>query len=161
MDLIKLLQNLKEIEPDQEYAKRSKRLILSTALKPEVKWSIRQLFFETIQSGSAIALSGLLILLLIGGFTVGKILFPSSSYILDYGSLRAEAEAIDIQIQLTNLTYEEPLSDYSIKEKGEERATTIPLAPAPKKEAVVPEKTLKPAATSSMSVDSALEILSR
>ena len=71
---------------------------------------------NALQSGSAIALTGALLFLLIGGFSIARFLETSGG--LDPYSLRAEAEAIDIQIQLAQLAYDAPASEVKAGELG-------------------------------------------
>ncbi len=108
MDLLTIFKNLKKIEPDQEYSLRSKRLIL--AIPPPRRLSGWQILLESIQSGATLVLTGILLIFLLGGFSVWKSLRPFQFESLDLKSLRAEAQAIDIQIELTKLTYTESTS---------------------------------------------------
>ncbi len=105
MDLIKILKQLKEIKPDQDYTLRSKALILGDTTITKRKWF--DLAWPSIRFGTATVMTAGLILLILAGFT-------SFSSVLDFNdidpsALRAEAQAIDIQIQLTAFAYEKPL----------------------------------------------------
>ena len=107
MELIHLLKKLKSITADAEYTRRSRELLCGIEQKEILApRNFRSFVTHMFQFGSAIALAGFLILLVIGGFTFGNFFSPFRLGSLDPKSLRVEAEAIDIQIQLTNLGYE-------------------------------------------------------
>lgn len=105
--LLKTLQQLKTIVADPGYTKRSRELILNT-LQPRGPVTMWRIVLENIQVGTALALAGVLVFLVVGGFTFLNILSPLRLSSLDPAGLRAEAEAIDIQIQLTDLNYSQP-----------------------------------------------------
>lgn len=157
MELLKLLKQLKNIEPDRDYALRSKSLILSAArfdapaVERKTLWS---LLFEN-RMRSAVVL-GAIFLAAAGVFASSKIFAPLAISTLDPAALRAEAEAIDIQIQLTNLTYSEVAPD------GNE--TTPAVIPARKEAAEKAQDIGLPTQASSsleISIDQILEVLSR
>lgn len=102
MEIEKLLRQLHKIEPDREYARNSKARIL-TAISPLPRFTIRTFVAGVFRSGSVMAVTGLLLLLAIGGFSVSRLAGFFSG--LD-NSLYAEAQAIDIQIHLADLQYE-------------------------------------------------------
>ncbi|RJQ28902.1 hypothetical protein C4571_02580 [Candidatus Parcubacteria bacterium] len=114
---LSIIQKLKYIEAEADYTARSRRFILSISADREPK-NFWELFLHTAQVGAAVALTGLLIFLILGGFSGWKSLSPLRLSSLDPASLKAEAQAIDIQIRLTNLQYQEPLSasESTIKE---------------------------------------------
>lgn len=97
------LKMLKHITPDEEYVLRSRREILSMQTTSSVfrSWKV---FVRMLESAAAIGFAGLLILLAIGGVSLWN-RSPSLAG-LDPSALRAEAQAIDFQIQLTGLDYE-------------------------------------------------------
>ncbi|MEK7193221.1 MAG: hypothetical protein AAB652_00315 [Patescibacteria group bacterium] len=108
MELLELLKQLKKIEANKEYAAKSRRVLLN--IQKEIaapRISLGRLLLQTLQTGSTIVLAGLLLLLIFGGFSVGKYLTPFRLSSLNPEGLRAEADAIDIQIQLTDLNYKE------------------------------------------------------
>ena len=74
MDIFDTLKKLQRIEADREYTKKSRRLILS--VKRESAQTpfglLGRLILQTFQFGSTIALAGLLLVLVVGGFTIGK-----------------------------------------------------------------------------------------
>ena len=104
MDLFELLKQFKNIQPDPAFKETSKRAIL--AFEPREGFTgsrVRHTFFRIIETGVAVALTGFFVLLITGAFS-GTGLAPRYSAI-NPQSLRAEAQAIDIQIQLANLSY--------------------------------------------------------
>lgn len=105
MDLIKVLKQFKAIEPDKSFATRSRGLILGAQTKTPVGfWGV---VLRNIESGAALALTGLLIFVILGGLSAWNQAFsPAPFEALNPASLRAEAQAVDIQIELTNLSYE-------------------------------------------------------
>lgn len=105
MDLFKNLKKLQKIEPDVSYAAKSKQIVLSEKpkfLSSSVAW---QLIRQSLESGLSVALVGVLLVLLLGGFSVFKSLTPLQTQNFDPSSLVAEAQNIDIQIQLADLQY--------------------------------------------------------
>lgn len=108
MELHDLLKNLKEILPDADYARRSRHLVLSSKGEVFRPISVRQFFLQIAQTGPALALAVVLLLLIAGGVSTSNYFSPITLSSLDPVSLRAEADAIDIQIQLMNIGYAEP-----------------------------------------------------
>jgi len=94
------IQKLKEILPGREYAESSKRAIFAVEQYP--KWSFMGSLTESLSTGVAIVLAGALLIMVMGGFSS---LSPFNLKSLDPAGLKAEAEAIDIQIRLSNLDY--------------------------------------------------------
>ncbi len=102
MDLLQILKQLKKIEPDQNYSRTSKMAILGHQITPKKTW--QDLVWPTVRFGAGAALTTILIILIFVGFSKFS---PMED--IDMLTLRAEAEAIDIQIQLTGLAYDRPL----------------------------------------------------
>lgn len=100
MNTQELIKKLKEILPGREYAENSKRTILAMEQYP--RWSFIGSLTESLGAGVAIVLAGALLILVMGGFSSFN---PFSLKSLDPAGLKAEAEAIDIQIRLSNLDY--------------------------------------------------------
>jgi hypothetical protein len=142
MDIHELLKQLKTLTPDAEYSARSRRVILSAPRK-EVKRGVWDVILGTLQAGSAIVLTGILILLIVGGFSgapwLGKPFTPE----FDFQSLQAEADAVDIQIQLTEVSYQAQeagrAGEAELEAQVEEIAPTA--APAPALDEAAPVKT--------------------
>lgn len=124
MEPIHLLKKLKEVSPDKAYTKRSRYAILETlpAAGRQTPW---QMLVHSLQFGSAVALAGVLLVLVLGGFSTWRFLSPFGLASLDPGSLKAEAEAIEAQIHLANVTYNDPAP--------EARLMTDPEAPVAEK----------------------------
>lgn len=110
MDLLDTLKQFKNIEPDRARAAESRFIILNEKPIPPktgIFW-VWQLALRSMEAGSAIALAGVVLILILGGFGKIQTFSPLNLSGLDNAGLRAEAEAIDAQIQLTNLSYREP-----------------------------------------------------
>ena len=103
MELLELLKQFKKIEPDRAYRRRSRAFVLSTARSdvPQRRWRV---VFPVVRLAGVFTV---ILLVVAGGVTLfSSPLFKSFRLsTLDPANLRAEAEAIDIQIQLTDLTY--------------------------------------------------------
>lgn len=174
MDTEKLLQKIKMIAPDQDYTARSRMCILA---EPRVEqeapagrvFGVRQVIFGIFNSGSAIVLTAALLLLVAGGFSFLKFFAPATTAFLDPAGLRAEAQAIDIQVQLADIVYREPI----VNPANLANQTTTPAMP-PKPSAKAPgviqqarneaeQLGLVPPATSTpkISIDEALDKLSQ
>jgi len=155
MDLLGRLKNLKNIEPDEGYAERSRSLILNT--ERQIKLGVWDIVFRNLELGAALALVGVLMLLTIGGFSFWKGAAPLQISNLDPAGLKAEATAIDIQIQLMNLNYVGGASARSAE-------STVPSGPAVKKTiTAVPTAVGTPSdgsASTTISIDEALLKLS-
>lgn len=155
MNLFELLKQFKRIEPDPAFTETSKRAILAfdPARRPE--WNVRQVFIRIVETGAAVALTGFFVLLITSALS-GSRLTPQYSAI-DTQSLRAEAQAIDIQIQLANLNYNPP--------SAESTAPTALGKPSGAANTVSPASTTAPTATSSetstVSIDEALRSLTK
>jgi hypothetical protein len=112
--LIEALQQLKNIEADKDYTKKSRFLLMSqiSENRPRRAWA---LLLQGAQIGGAVAFASLLIALILGGLASSS-LAPLRLSSLDQASLRAEAQAIDIQIRLTNLNYTQDLKAPILRE---------------------------------------------
>jgi len=110
MNLEELLKKFQSIEARKSYRERSRRLIIAHTKQTKVpRLTLAQILFRGLETGSSIVLAGLLILIIAGGFSVGRFLTPFRFSSLNPEGLKAEAEAIDIQIRLSDLTYNEQL----------------------------------------------------
>jgi hypothetical protein len=105
MNLPEILKQFKTIEPDPAYKERSKRMILSQT--PKESWSFRRTILTIFETGIAVALSVFFILILTGVFPDNSYVSPAQFSVIDPASLKAEAQAVNIQIQLAQITYEE------------------------------------------------------
>jgi hypothetical protein len=109
MKLSDLLKQFKNIEPDAQFSERSKREIL---LSPQAeRRTIRGVFafLHVLETGAAVALAGFFILILTGSFSPVSIA-PIQYSVIDPRGLQAEAQAIDMQIQLADIQYSQVTS---------------------------------------------------
>ncbi len=109
MNLFETLKQFKRIEPDPAFSEKSKRMILAMPQETRPAIAVRGalMFLHTIETAAALALAGFFILLATGSFSGTKYLAPVQYSVIDPGSLHAEADAIDTQIQLANVSYTE------------------------------------------------------
>lgn len=178
METTELLKKLKNIKPDPDYSRKSRVVILSNDLKEshlpvlsfsfygEQRRTVKQIVTGVLHSGWSMALTAAFLLLAIGSFSALKILSPATTAVVDLTGLRAEAQAIDAQIEFTNVVYSESIS---IENKTSTssiipRETKSPRAVATKQA----EGKIEPVATASIeispeqpTIDSALDMLSR
>ena len=105
MDLIDILKKLRHLEADPGYTKHARRLILRSKEAHRGSLTFGQFLINAFQTGSTIVLAGLLLILIVGGFSAGKLLTPFRLSSLNPDSLKVEAEAIGIQIRLADLSY--------------------------------------------------------
>ncbi len=103
MDPLNTLKKFKNIQPDRSYTEKSRGLILSA--RREARLNVWNLILKNVELGATFAIAGILILLIIGGFPSWKGTTPLRISNLDPAGLKAEATAIDMQIQLMNLNY--------------------------------------------------------
>lgn len=108
MELIEVFKKLKKIEPNVSYTRKSRQLIMSQEKNARPVFSLKHFAVNLFQSGSAIAMTAVLLFLVFGSFSLWKIFSPANPLAVELTGLQAEARAIDIQIQLTNIAYHEP-----------------------------------------------------
>ena len=156
-DIIELLKTLKTIEPDREYAARSRALIIEAA-QPGRLPHLWVRFVQTLEVGAAFALLALFAVLFVGG----GLFTPLRTSSLDSSSLRAEAQAIDIQIQLTNINYQATLQSANAESTvaAPVRASHETPTVSPEPESGESTKTAEPA-TEPLGIDDALLELAR
>jgi hypothetical protein len=177
MKISDILKQFKNIRPDAEYAEKSKRAVLATpqesfAREKGWKFILRgqgvMVLLHSLETGAALVLAGFFILLATGSFSGNKYLAPVQYSVIDPNGLHAEAQAIDIQIQLANLDYSVVASTSESTSamtagniKASARALTIKgtgTASNPTSTAVGDASTTAPVA---LSVDQALQALSQ
>jgi hypothetical protein len=127
MELEKILKQFKNIEADHDYVHRSRGIVLSSKLGiPKKRSVLFNIIFEGFELGSAIALTGILIVLTVGGFSIWRFISPGEISGLDIAGIRAEAQAVDIQIQLANLSYNDltPATAESTQQTASSKKTT-------------------------------------
>lgn len=100
-----ILHTLKTLEPDQNYSDRSLSAIVRTPRNPRSWMSFTIL--HVAEYSTAVALVSLLFFMMLGNASLTSLFSPIQSSSLNAGSLRAEAEAIDIQIRVLDIDYEE------------------------------------------------------
>lgn len=149
MNLLKLLKKLKEIEPDKHYTEKSRSVILSTPLAKKLKYASPWL--PQLKFIGAFSLASLIFFMLLGGFSNSKFSAPLKLSNLDPTGLKAEADAIDIQIQITDIHYRES--------SGAENESTAPLTPS-KAENLGLKNQASSSSTPEITIDEALDKLS-
>lgn len=180
MELIEIVKKLKKIEANADYTRKSRQLIvsneknawpapynLSEARQGRPGFSFKHFAANLFQSGSAIAMTAMLLFLVFGTFSLWKIFSPTNPVAIELTGLQAEARAIDIQIQLTNIAYQE-------QTLLENKTSTVPFAHRatplknvsgvldPKVEQEVKNLGLTPVSSStSVSINEALDSLSQ
>ena len=158
MNFFERLKKLKLIEPDALFSERSKRDIMASPVPVFVAkpLSLSRILYRLLEAGVAGALVTLFLLLVTGKFTNSP-LSPVPFSAVNPESLHAEAQAIDIQIKLAELSYRESTSTSG--------STTTEPALKPKPAAVTAPVTTPDGATSTasstLSVDSVLDELSQ
>jgi hypothetical protein len=105
MDLQDILKQFKRIEPDPTYTDYSRRAILASSQIE--KLTVKNVLMHIFETAGSVALVGVLIFAITGGFSGSKYLAPVQFSGIDPAALHAEAQAIDMQINLANLTYTE------------------------------------------------------
>lgn len=107
-NIVKILKELRHIEPDKDYARRSKIIILSSKEQRETKFDLAIARFNFKNAVALARFSGIfivaffLIFSMLGGVSyVNKTFSPLALEGLDQKSLIAEAENINNSIQIT------------------------------------------------------------
>ena len=105
MKLFDILKQFKNIEPDAEFSKRLRTEILLSP-QPERR-TLRGVFtfLHMLETGTAVALVGFFIFMLAGSFSPTRSVSPIQYSVIDPAGLYAEAQAIDMQIQLADIEY--------------------------------------------------------
>jgi hypothetical protein len=155
MDLFETLKQFKIIKPDEAFAEKSKRAILASeplkGLSMAEVFKAQRFIFRIVETGAALALAGFSIFLITGGFS-GLAISPVRFSAIDPQTLRAEAQAIDAQINLAGVNYSEPALVVESTQK---------LAAAIGKKSGVAAASSTVKASSTVSIDQALEELSK
>lgn len=106
MNLLETLKEFKKIRPDPAFSENSRRTVL--ACEPKERLSPRRIFARSLAVAGSLAMAGALIFIIAGGLSATDLAPQFSS--IDPTALRAEAEAIDTQINLLNVNYTEVAS---------------------------------------------------
>lgn len=124
--IIKLLESLRLIKPDEEFKNRGRDLILNVhggRRMAEIKTGV----FSSVKFGAALALASVLMFVFIGGLSY----FANYAFVadgFDAEALTAEAEQIDLKIQLGQARYSESASEvarFSEAEKDREEIDNL------------------------------------
>ena len=161
MDLLSLLKELKKIEPDRAFALKSKNMIL--AEKEKKSMGVWEILRSNIEFGASIALMVAIVYVMLGGLSNSKVGAPLQISNLDPAGLKAEAQAISLQIQLANLSYQEGSSaPLKVSESTPSRATVGVLGGTKAPSEIKDNSTSSEAASiDSVSVDEELDKLSK
>lgn len=165
MDILETLRSLKSIQPDSDYTLRSRQAILNTPPVALPWYRQLPLVWEDAVRSPALSLA-LLVLAFAGSIGFARMFAPTSAVgSLDTRALEAEAEAVDIQLTLTNLQYQELAELEAATRKSPATRPSLTKKPAPKTEAQEPVGLTgenAPATTSTnLAIDQALEELSQ
>jgi hypothetical protein len=150
MDIFETLKQLKAIEPDPTFRENSRRAVLASAqLEPS---SPRHILARIFGAAGSLVLAGALIFIITGGLSKTRLAPQFSS--IDPVALHAEAQAIDLQINLLNVNYTE-----------NPESTPAAVGTLPKQKILLSSSTLENATsstpTSTISIDAALQALSQ
>lgn len=170
MNFLETLKKFKTIKPDPSFSEKSKRAILASQQNIPGMNPFRGIL-QFIETGAAVVLAGFFILLISGTFSNSSYLAPVQYSVIDPAGLHAEAQAIDMQIQLANVSYPNVTgaNNGSTAQSGAPAATPRAFQAAIRAAtssdaslgaAVTQTSTQNAAATSSESVDDALRALS-
>jgi hypothetical protein len=105
MKLFDILKQFKNIEPDAEFSKRSRAEILLSPQPERRMLGGVFTFLHMLETGAAVAVVGFFIFILAGSFSPTRSISPIQYSVIDPQGLYAEAQAIDMQIQLADITY--------------------------------------------------------
>jgi hypothetical protein len=162
MELFELLKQFKKIEPSASFTETSKRAILATI--PREKFSVRRIFAGIFETGVAVALGVFFIMAIAGQFSSSPEIAPIQLSVMDPQALHAEAQAVDMQIQLVKLSYQESTttpSTATLAQGGIQRpmmAAVMPAATDNTTTTLVDGTSTAPS-TSTVSIDDALKAL--
>jgi hypothetical protein len=167
MNLFKTLKQFKTIQPDHSFTEQSKRAILASPQNIPAMNPFRGML-QLLETGAAVVLAGFFILLITGALSNQNSNSPVQYSVIDPAGLHAEAQAIDIQIKLANVSYPEVVASQSGAFASQ--ATSSALSTSMKTASSSAPSTGAPVATggsssanaaaSSTTVDQALQALS-
>ena len=157
MELFETLKQLKKIQPNPTWTENSRRTVLMSS--PIERLSFREITARVFGAAGSLVLTGALIFLIAGGFSGSGYLAPVRLSVIDPIALHAEAQAIDMQINLLNLSY---------AENGNSEASTPAIATTKPKRVKTTmlitantTTTASSTATSTFSIDDALKALTQ
>ena len=105
MKLSDVFKQFKNIQPDADFSRRSRTEILLSPQNERRTMRGVFAFLHVIETGAAVALVGFFILILTGSFSPTRSIAPIQYAVIDPAGLHAEAQAIDMQIQLADIVY--------------------------------------------------------
>lgn len=107
--LLKILKYFRNIQPDKNFAARSKQQLLSMKKPSHHLATVKIGFFDSLKFSGALALASLLIFVLFGGLTFFSIQNISPTILTSFNDekLLAESEAANIEIKLKEVRYYE------------------------------------------------------
>lgn len=157
MNLFETLRELKKIEPDPIFSENSRRVVLAhTPTEPLLP---RRIFARLFAATGALVLAGILIFIIAGGLSTTKLAPQFSS--IDPTALRAEAQAVDTQINLLNINYVESAEEPASTETGLQQPIMINATSSLISTTSTSTTTPNLTSTSTMSVDEVLQGLSQ
>lgn len=165
MNLLEILRQFKTIKPDSSFSEKSKRAILASPQNIPARPFAP--VFRFLETGVAVVLAGFFILLITGAFSNSTYIAPVQYSVIDVAGLHAEAQAIDMQIELANVNYPEssvaPQSTAFAAAATSSDLSTSMMAATSSASAVAAMQSSTASSTSSstVSVDQALEQLSK
>ena len=162
MNLFETLKHFKSIEPDPHYSDKSKRMILALPQNVLEERRVMAGFWGVLETGIAVVLAGLFIILITGIFPGASYLTPVQYSVIDPQGLHAEAQAIDLQIELANLNYPETTPSAAATGVVPKNAAGItrPKTSAPMS-ATTATDTASSTGSSTLSMEAALEKLAQ
>jgi len=105
MEIFEILKQFKNIEPDPAYKETAKRAVL--AATPRRKWSVGTVFAHIFETAIAGTLAVFFIMAIASEFSSSPYVAPLQLSVINPAALHAEAQAVDMQIELAKLTYQE------------------------------------------------------
>lgn len=129
MDIIELLRKLKHITPRPDFVHTSRYHVLHSSKRTRSGFSlVFRVLLRGVETGGAIVLAGIIFIFLVGGLSSpqSELLTPFRLSGLNLEGIRAEAEAIDIQIKLADLNYPEK-NDLALTNETTTPPVALPL----------------------------------
>lgn len=164
MKLFDILSQFKNIEPDPRFSERSKREILLSPPPPRRTVRGVMVFLHALETGAAVALAGFFLLILTNSFSPTRSIAPIQYSVIDPQGLHAEAQAIDMQIQLADVEYSQVTSTAMAQSTAPAALTNAfgnaLTAQTTSSSAAAPETSTSTATSTTLSIDQALEQLS-
>jgi len=106
--LFKTLKAFRNIKPDQSYAEKSRRMILSVPRTAHPIANIFQRLADTVKYSVALGMAMVMVFLMIGGFSYFKVTNLSPLVLTSFdesNGLQQEAQGLDFRIQLGQAKY--------------------------------------------------------